>query len=136
MKGLSCYQWSSQTIIAACGSIDTNLKYLGLPREINLEIDLQARDLPCQTACYFYIFQPIHYSFNFTLSQGVIPSEWKIHHIVPVFKSGDKSLVQNYRPISLLCNISKIPKHIFNYLFVSSSISHCQFGFLCDRSTI
>ena len=69
----------------------------------------------------------------------MIPKEWKIHQIVPVFKSGDKSLVQNYRPISLLCNISKILEHIINnkiILFVSSSISHCQFGFLRGRSTI
>lgn len=90
--------------------------------------------------CATSITQPIHYNnFNLTLSYGMIPKEWKIHQIVPVFKSGDKSLVQNYRPISLLCNISKILEHIINnkiILFVSSSISHCQFGFLHGRSTI
>ena len=89
--------------------------------------------------CDTSITQPIHYLFNLTLSYSMISKEWKIHQIVPVFKSGDKSLVQNYRPISLLCNISKILEHIINnkiILFVSSSISHCQFGFLRGRSTI
>ena len=89
--------------------------------------------------CATFITQPIHYLFNLILSYSMIPKEWKTHQIVPVFKSGDKSLVQNYRPISLLCNIFKILEHIINnkiILFVSSSISHCQFGFLRGRSTI
>ena len=89
--------------------------------------------------CATSIFQPIHYLFNLTISHSTIPNEWKVHQIVPVLKSGDKSLVKNYWSISLLCSISKILKYIINnktVSFVSSSISHCQFGFLRGRSTI
>jgi len=34
------------------------------------------------------------------------------HPIVPIFKSGDKSLASNYHLISLLCNISKVMEHL------------------------
>lgn len=34
--------------------------------------------------------------------------EWLLHSITPVFKSGGRSAVANYRPISLLCCISKV----------------------------
>ncbi len=44
--------------------------------------------------------------FTMSLKSSRIPSEWKKHRIVPIFKSGDKTSVRNYRPISLLCTIS------------------------------
>jgi len=36
-----------------------------------------------------------------------------IHQITPIHKSGDGSLVNNYRPISLLCTVSKVLDKIF-----------------------
>ena len=62
-----------------------------------------------------------------------------IHCITPVFKSGNKNSVKNYRPISLLCNTSKVlEKIIYDKIieFVSKSISSAQFGALKGRSTI
>ena len=74
---------------------------------------------------------------------GDIPSSWRIHKIVPIFKSGDASLVKNYRPISLLSNVSKILEcliynKIIDYLtpLISLRISHSQFGFMKGRSTV
>ena len=43
-------------------------------------------------------------SFNL----GQIPQEWKLANVVPVHKKGDKSMVENYRPISLTCLIMKV----------------------------
>ena len=89
--------------------------------------------------CAMSLFQPLHHLFNLTLTSSVIPTEWKMHQIVPVFKSGDRSLVQNYRPISLLCNVSKVLESIIHdkiVSFVTSSISYNQFGFLHSKSTL
>ena len=84
-------------------------------------------------ACASSLTPILHHLFSFSLNNGVVPTEWKLHAITPVFKSGDKSNVKNYRPISLLCNISKaLERLVYNKVldYYSSSISHYQFGFV------
>lgn len=49
----------------------------------------------------------------------LFPLNGKLNLIRPIPKSGDKSLVTNYRPISLLCIVSKVlEKAIFNHRHV------------------
>jgi len=58
--------------------------------------------------CAISLFKPLHYLFSLSLRKHALPSDWLIHTIVPVYKSGDKTSANNYRPISLLCNTSKV----------------------------
>jgi len=58
--------------------------------------------------CVSVLCKPLHHLFCYTLKYGYLPSEWKLHKIIPVFKSGDHAQVKNYHPISLLSNISKV----------------------------
>ena len=45
-------------------------------------------------------------------------SDWKKANVVPVFKKGDKQLLKNYRPISLLPIIGKIfERLLYNQMF-------------------
>ena len=79
------------------------------------------------------------YLFLLSLSSKTIPADWKLHKIIPVYKSGDKSNLRNYKPISLLCNISKILESlIYNKVieFIHKSISSHQFGFQKHKSTL
>ncbi|KAJ0177049.1 hypothetical protein K1T71_007058 [Dendrolimus kikuchii] len=60
--------------------------------------------------------------------------------IVPVHKSGDKSRVNNYRPISILSSLSKVIERLINnrliqYLEYNNLISTHQFGFRSGKST-
>ena len=47
-------------------------------------------------------------TFTILLYHLIYPSQLKMSRIKPLFKSGDKSLFSNYRPISLLPSLSKI----------------------------
>ena len=88
--------------------------------------------------CATSLCGPIHHLFSLCVHFQSIPAEWHVHCITPIFKSGDKSKVQNYRPISLLCSISKVfEKLIYNNVIdhVSSFISDFQFGFHQHYST-
>uniref|UniRef100_A0A1X7TEY0 Reverse transcriptase domain-containing protein n=1 Tax=Amphimedon queenslandica TaxID=400682 RepID=A0A1X7TEY0_AMPQE len=65
--------------------------------------------------------------------------EWRTHLVTPVYKSGDRSSVKNYRPISLLCILSKVLERlIFERIYphIAATISHNQFGFMKQRSTL
>ena len=53
--------------------------------------------------CAIALYQPVHHLFSLSLCQHYIPLEWRIHLIRPIFKSGEREKVSNYRPISLLC---------------------------------
>ena len=81
----------------------------------------------------------LHHLFNCSLSQHSIPAEWRIHCITPIYKSGDRSSVRNYRPISLLSCTSKVLERlVFDRCieFLESALSSAQFGFLRNRSTL
>ena len=45
---------------------------------------------------------------NNYINKGIFSSILKIAKVMPVYKSGEKGLVSNYRPISILPHFSKI----------------------------
>ena len=78
---------------------------------------------------------------NICLSTGSLPEEWKIYtrsyQLIP--KKGGLTLIKNYRPISLLCMLSKILERIvYNHIidFIRPQLSTNQFGFLKGRSCL
>ena len=65
---------------------------------------------------------------------------WKLANVAPIFKKGNKQLIKNYRPISLLPLYGKIlEKIIFNnlntYLHTNNLITKIQSGFHPGDST-
>lgn len=82
---------------------------------------------------------PLSILYNKSIHGGVFPSVWKISNITPTFKSGNKSDVCNYRPISILAAASKVFERIvFNKLYqhVKNYITPVQHGFVSGRSTL
>ena len=49
-----------------------------------------------------YVYGPLELVFKEALSTGLFPSNWKKGDIVPIHKKGDKQILKNYRPFSLL----------------------------------
>jgi exonuclease III len=82
---------------------------------------------------------PLLILFNKSLSTGIFPRRWKIAHIIPIFKNGDKSRCENYRPISILSCFAKLFESVvYNHLynFFKPVISEKQHGFVKGRSTV
>jgi exonuclease III len=74
------------------------------------------------------------YLFNFSLSSGVFPDDWKIARVCPIHKKGKKSDPGNYRPVSVLPVISKIMERIahdqmYSYLYDNELLCPQQSGF-------
>lgn len=75
--------------------------------------------------------------FNKSLSLGIVPDDWKLANVVPVFKKGEKDHMENYRPISLLSLVSKVMERcVFTTIKdqTTSLISTVQHGFVPGRS--
>ena len=69
--------------------------------------------------CASSISKPLHLIFRNCLETESFLKEWKKANIIPVHKKGDKQLITNYRPVSLLPICGKVfEKIIFNSLFV------------------
>lgn len=91
------------------------------------------------TRCASQLALPLSILFKLSLQTGVFPQQWKSSRITPVFKSGVKTLISNYRPIAVLSNFSKIFE-ICIYDYISIAVSHAitpsQHGFIKNRSTV
>ena len=49
---------------------------------------------------------------DITMNNGALPADWKRAMVVPVHKGGDRSLVTNYRPVSLSSVVCKQMEHV------------------------
>ena len=57
---------------------------------------------------YNSFVEPLCHVLNLSLTNGYFPDQLKLSQVVPVFKSGDKLQIGNYRPVSILSTFSKI----------------------------
>ena len=70
----------------------------------------------------------------------VFPDCLKIAKVVPIYKNEDRSVVSNYRSISLLSIFSKLieklmHKRLYSFLMSNKILYHYQFGFRKSHST-
>jgi Reverse transcriptase (RNA-dependent DNA polymerase) len=83
---------------------------------------------------------PLSYIFRLSIDSGVFPQKFKNSRVVPIFKSGDSKLCDNYRPIALVNSFSKILEKIvstdlFNHLDLNQLLYKHQYGFQQGKST-
>ena len=83
---------------------------------------------------------PVTKIINTSFKEGKFPNDWKSAIVVPVYKSGDTTDMNNYRPISILPIMSKISeKYVAEQLteHLNSSpfkLHPMQFGFRANHS--
>ena len=84
--------------------------------------------------------EPLSKLFNDSIKDGVFPTKFKLAKIIPIHKSGCKTKVSNYRPISILSVFSKIfeiimKNFLMSYLSKQKILNDRQFGFRPGLST-
>ena len=89
--------------------------------------------------CCTSLTSPVTHLFSTCMNQSILPQEWEVRKMFPVPKKGDLSKITNYRPISLLCVLSKVLESIIYAKiipFIYPQLNKSQFGFLQDRSCL
>ena len=80
----------------------------------------------------------LHYNFNNNmLDKGIFPESFKNANIIPIFKKKSRTEKSNYRPVSILPNLSKIFERLmFNQLsnYFRDILSKFQCGFRTGHS--
>lgn len=82
---------------------------------------------------------PLSLLYNKSIAEKKFPTVWKESFVTPIHKSGSKTKATNYRPISILCTISKIFERLmFNELYAHTrpKINRSQHGFIVGKSTL
>ena len=87
------------------------------------------------------LITPLTNLFNKSLQCAKVPKLWKRANVIPVHKKDSRSLITNYRPVSLLSVMSKmmeriIFKHLYNHFQDNFLLSVWQSGFRPGFSTI
>jgi len=78
--------------------------------------------------------------FNLSISSGIFPSALKTAKTIPIYKKGEHTNLNNYRPISLLSSFSKIfesliASRLSSFLSKYNILYDFQFGFRPSYST-
>lgn len=81
---------------------------------------------------------PLLHIFNSSLSTSKFPTRWKTSYLTPIFKSGSRGNVENYRGVAILPTIGKLFESIVTRVLTEKFrkiISKTQHGFMKYRST-
>ena len=90
--------------------------------------------------CKKEISIPLSLIINLNFSTGIFPNRMKLANIFPIHKGDDKDNCNNYRPIALLSNISKIIEklvhaRLYFYFERNNILYQHQYGFRLNHST-
>jgi hypothetical protein len=90
-------------------------------------------------SCVSAFALPLCLLFNRSLASCVFPDRWKLSFVVPIFKSGKRNDVSNYRGIAILSTVGKlvellVKRHMYEDL--KCQLEDFQHGFVKGRPTV
>ena len=86
--------------------------------------------------------KPLCHIFNLSLSTGILPKDWKVANVTPLYKKkGSRKDPDNYRPVSLTSQVCKVLERIINQSLKEHIINNDilppeQHGFTTGRSCL
>ena len=91
--------------------------------------------------CDAAIVELLSIIFNNCINQSMFPDIWKRSNICPIHKKGDKQIINNYRPVSLLPICGKtferiIFNSLYEYVEENKLLSVHQSGFRSNDSCV
>jgi len=89
---------------------------------------------------YKIFIKPLKHIINLIFESAIVPDHFKVSVVIPIYKTGNAKLTENYRPISLINNIAKIfekclKNRIYEFLEHNDLLNDKQFGFRKNKST-
>ena len=93
--------------------------------------------IKCTVNC---CLKPLEHIINLSLITGIVPNQWKRANVIPLYKSDNPKIFNNYRPVSLLPVFSKVMEKVIyarciKFLDKHSVLYNNQFGFRRNHST-
>ena len=87
----------------------------------------------------YSIIYPLTIISNHSITEGEFPQGMKAADVSPLYKSREKYMVTNYRPISLLITMSKILEkvvyiRVYNFFVETDQLYQSQYGFRSGHS--
>lgn len=97
--------------------------------------------IPCKIIkeCSDQLLLPLKIIFHKCLNKGLFPTIWKTAKICPIHKSGENTIIENYRPISIIPAFARIFEMLIYdilLLYFIPKITSSQHGFLKKRSVV
>ena len=91
--------------------------------------------------CKSTLVKPLELIYRKSLKSGKLPSSWKQGNVTAIFKSGDKTKPENYRPISLTSVPGKLLERIIRdqlveHMMVNNLFAKSQHGFISGKSCV
>ena len=91
--------------------------------------------------CAVSLANPLTDLYRECLDTATYPNCWKMSNIIPVHKKDNRQNINNYRPISLLCNTSKVFERLlynslYSYLINNKLLTPLNSGFKKGDGTI
>jgi hypothetical protein len=129
------FDFSSSPV--SCSEISDAINQL----QIKKTLDVNGMSTHILSKFSLCLSNPLKHVISLSFNNGIVPNQLKIAKVIPVFKSGDRRLIENYRPISLLNVFSKVFEKIVHnrltsFLNFNNLISPRPFGFRKSHSTV
>uniref|UniRef100_A0A8C5MGG2 Reverse transcriptase domain-containing protein n=1 Tax=Leptobrachium leishanense TaxID=445787 RepID=A0A8C5MGG2_9ANUR len=127
-KEIFTYQFTEEEVLQQLSKVKTN-KSMG-PDGIHPKLLKELSDV---------IAKPLTDLFNQSLLTGVVPEDWKLANVVPIYKKGSREESGNYRPVSLTSVVGKLMETMLKERIVEHLKTHRlqdqkQHGFTSGRS--